>query len=65
MAHKFVILLDGELKEYSNYDDIPLSFDNLIQYKPEIPPGPHTDEQHEEIHEWEHRFKELMKRETR
>lgn len=65
MAHKFQILLDGELKTYDKYEDIPESFDNLIQFLPEIPPGPHTDEQHEEIDQWMVKFAELMKRETK
>lgn len=65
MAHKFIVLVDGKLCEYVNYEDIPEIIDNVIQFKPDIPEGPHTEEQHEEIHEWEHKFKELMKRETK
>ena len=63
MAHKFVILNDGELSTYKNYNDIPESFDNVIEFIPEIPPEPHTEEQHEEIGEWNNKLKELMKRE--
>lgn len=65
MAHKFTILLDGKLINYERYEDIPLEFDNLIEFLPEIPPGPHTDEQHEEIEQWMVKFAELMKRETK
>lgn len=65
MAHKFVVLIDNKLYEYQNYEDIPQVIDNVIEFKPEIPEGPHTEEQHEEIHEWEHKFKELMNRETK
>ena len=64
MANKFTILLDGKLIDYENFEDIPDKFDNLIQFLPEIPPGPHTDEEHEEIEQWMFRFAELMKRET-
>jgi hypothetical protein len=64
MANKFTILLDGKLIDYENFEDIPDKFDNLIQFLPDIPPGPHTDEQHEEIDRWMERFAELMKRET-
>ena len=63
MAHKFVILNDGKLITYENYNDIPESFDNVIEFIPEIPPEPHTEEQHEEIGEWNNKLKELMKRE--
>ncbi len=65
MTHKFVVRIDQDLKEYSNYDDIPNEFDNLISFEPVIPPEPHTKEQHEEIEKWGDRLKELMKRETR
>lgn len=65
MANKFTILLDGKLINYERYEDIPLEFDNLIEFLPEIPPGPHTDEQHGEIEQWMVKFAELMKRETK
>ena len=64
MANLFVILNNGVLEEYSNYEDIPQSFENVITFQPEIPEGPHTEEQHEEIDMWQQRFKELMTRET-
>ena len=63
MSHKFIILKDGKKKTYSKYEDIPPFFDNVIEFCPKIPDGPHTDEQHAEIHAWEHRFKELLARE--
>ncbi len=65
MAHKFVIRINESLLEFSNYDDIPSEFDNLISFEPEVPPEPHTEEQHEEIEAWNDKLKELMKRETR
>ena len=65
MKHKFVVRIDQDLKEYSNYDDIPNEFDNLISFEPVIPPEPHTEEQHEEIEKWNSRLHELMKRETK
>ena len=65
MKHKFVVRIDQDLKEYSNYDDIPNEFDNLISFEPVIPPEPHTEEQHEEIDKWNSRLHELMKRETK
>jgi hypothetical protein len=65
MNHKFVILKDGVLETYNKYEDIPESFDNVIQFLPEIPAGPHTHEQHEEIETWNNKLKELLKRETK
>jgi hypothetical protein len=63
MPHKFLIEDDGILTEYSNYEDIPEVFGHVIQFLPEIPEGPHTHEQHEEIEKWNDKLQELMKRE--
>jgi hypothetical protein len=65
MSHKFVILLDGKLVTYNKYEDIPNSFDNLISFLPEIPEGPHNEEQHNEIESWNEKLKELLNRETK
>lgn len=65
MAHEFVILRNGIIETYDKYEDIPESFDNVIKFLPEIPDGPHTHEQHEEIDAWNDKLKELMKRETK
>ena len=64
MSHKFVILNKGVLETYTKYEDIPESFDNVIEFLPEIPDGPHTDEEHDIIEQWNDKLKELMKRET-
>jgi hypothetical protein len=64
MSHEFVVLLNGKLKTYTKYEDIPERFDNVIRFIPEIPEPPHTHEQHEEIDSWNERLQELMKRET-
>jgi hypothetical protein len=64
MAHEFVLLINGELKTYTNYEDIPETFDNVIKFIPEIPDGPHSHEEHEELDKWNGRLQELMKRET-
>lgn len=65
MSHVFKILIGDKLHVYNRYEDIPMEFDNLIEFLPEIPPGPHTHEQHEEIDSWHDKFKELMKRERK
>lgn len=65
MIHKFVILINGELRVYSNYSSIPSSFDNVIEFVPYIPEGPHTEDQHIEINSWNDKLKELLKRETK
>ena len=65
MAHLFVILNNGVEEEYTNFEDIPKSFENVITFMPEIPPEPHTEEQHKEIELWQLKFNELMRRETK
>ena len=60
MAHKFVILKNGKLETYTDYNKIPKSFDNVIRFEPEVPPEPHTEEQHEEIEEWTKKLQKLM-----
>lgn len=63
MPHKFIILVDGVLKEYNTFESIPHTFDNVIEFLPEIPPGPHTQDQHHEIGMWNARLKQLILRE--
>ena len=58
--HKFVVLKDGELLTFTQYDDIPRDFVHVIEFLPEIPPEPHTQEQHEEIEQWNSKLQELM-----
>ena len=60
MGHRFVIMLDDQLSEYTEYEQIPDDFDHVIEFAPEIPPGPHTDQQHEEIDQWAVKFERLM-----
>jgi hypothetical protein len=64
MPNEFVILKNSKLETFTEYEDIPEKFDNLIKFLPEIPEPPHTHEQHEELDLWNERLKELMKRET-
>ena len=65
MAHEFIVLHQGVLKTYDRYEDIPDDFENVIKFMPEIPDGPHTREQHEEIEQWNIKFQCLMEKEKR
>jgi hypothetical protein len=60
MSHEFVILRNGVLETYDKYEDIPDDFDHLIKFLPELPEGPHTEEEHEEIHSWNEKLQELI-----
>lgn len=62
---KFVVLIGANTYTYTNFEDIPDTFDNLIEFSPEIKPGPHTHEEHEEIGLLASKLQELMKREQR
>jgi len=58
-----VVKRNGVLETYTEYEDIPLDFDHVIEFKPTVPEPPHTEEQHEEIEQWNNRLQDLMKRE--
>ena len=60
MAHEFVILRNGVLETYEKYEDIPSDLDHVIKFLPEIPEGPHTTDQHDEIEEWNLKLQVLM-----
>ena len=60
MGHRFVIMHNDQLLEYTEYEQIPSEFDHVIEFAPEIPPVPHTDQQHEEIDQWPKKFERLM-----
>ncbi len=62
--HKFVFLIDGELKTFNTWESIPENFDHIIEFVPKIPDGPHTHEQHEEIEQWHHRLQMLVSKEN-
>ncbi len=62
--HRFVIMVNGELVTYNNYDDIPDEFDHVIEFVPDVPDGPHTHEQHEEIDQWTDKLRLLVEKEN-
>ena len=62
--HKFVLMVEGKLVTYDRYEDIPNNFDHVIEFVPEIPDGPHTHEQHEEIAKWHERLHQLIQKEV-
>jgi hypothetical protein len=65
MRGEFDIILNGVIKRYTDFDDIPLVFDNLIRFEPEIIPEPHTEEEHELMETYNDKLKELMSREIK
>jgi hypothetical protein len=65
MKGVYKVLIGQEVKTFYEYDDIPSEFDNLIMFAPEIPEGPHTDEEHEMIEQLNDKMKDVMSREKR
>lgn len=61
---EYKILVDGEVRHFNHWDDIPLMLERVISFKPHIPPGPHTPEQHREIESFTEKFMSIMKREN-
>ena len=61
MAHKFELLIHGELKIFTEWEDIPEDFDNVISFLPDVP---HEEVEHDSEHNiWNDRLQELIKRE--
>jgi len=65
MKGVYKVLIGHEVKTFHDYDEIPSEFDNLILFSPDIPEGPHTDEEHDMIEQLNDKMKEVMKREKR
>jgi hypothetical protein len=57
---EFTIMRAGKLLTYTNYADIPADFDHVIKFVPDIPAGPHTEDEHEQINAWNDRLQQLM-----
>lgn len=63
MQGEFVVLIKDKLVTFTNYRDIPQTFTNLVSFKPDYPPGPHTDKQHQEIENYNNFLNDLLRRE--
>jgi hypothetical protein len=53
-------MINGKLQTYTNYEDIPAEFDHVIKFVPDIPEGPHNEDEHDLIHEWNDKLQRLM-----
>ena len=57
---EFTIMKAGKLQTYTNYEDIPADFDHVIKFVPDIPEGPHTEDEHDQIDSWNEKLQQLM-----
>jgi hypothetical protein len=62
---EYVIMVNGKLNTYENYEDVPKRFDHVIKFLPDVIPEPHTEEEHKEIETYNDKLQELMKRELK
>ena len=60
---EFKFIINGELVTFDKYEDVPDEFEHVIKFLPDIIPEPHTEEQHEEMAQWNTRLQELMEKE--
>ena len=60
---EFQFLIDGNLVTYDRYEDIPETFDHVIKFIPDIPPEPHTEDEHAEMALWNIRLQQLVEKE--
>ena len=60
---EFKFIVNGELKTYDRYEDIPDEFEHVIRFLPDVISEPHTEDEHEEIAVWNDRLQQLMEKE--
>lgn len=60
---EYIVLVNGRVKTFTNWEDIPSSFENIIKFNPTPPPSPHSEEDHEYIKTFDDKLHEFMNRE--
>ena len=60
---EFKFIINGEMVTFDKYEDVPDEFEHVIKFLPDVIPEPHTEEQHEEMAQWNTRLQELMEKE--
>lgn len=57
---RFDLIVDGVLRSYQRWEDLPAAFDHVVRFEPDLPPAPHSEEQHEDAALWNARLQQLM-----
>ena len=60
MKGEFIIKTGEELITYTDYDDIPNTFDHVIKFDPDWPEPPHTQEDHDLMEVFNDKLQVLM-----
>ena len=63
MKGEYIIILNGTIHTYTDFDDIPDKIGAVISFNPDYPEPPHTNEEHELIETFNDKLKQLMERE--
>lgn len=61
LTGRFVFRVAGVLRTYRDWRVCPAVFDELVAFEPDIPPPPHTPEQHAAIEAWAARLQALIR----
>lgn len=61
VSGRFTFRVAGVLRTYRDWRMCPQAFEELVHFEPDIPPPPHTPEQHAEIELWDARLQELLR----
>ena len=60
MKGEYVVKINGDLITYTDYNDIPNTFDHVIKFNPDWPPSPHTQEDHDYMETFNDKLQALM-----
>lgn len=60
MRGEFVFIVDGKIVEVNDYNQIPKKFQHVIKFLPEIPPPPHTEDEHAMMEDWHKKLQDLI-----
>ena len=65
MKGRFRIKLhDKSIVVYENFEDIPDKIYKVLDFDPDYPPSPHSEEDHKLIDTFDNKLHELLRRET-
>ena len=60
---EFQFIVNGELVTYDSWENIPEEFEHVIKFIPDVPPDPHTEDEHAETEIWNTRLQQLLEKE--
>ena len=60
---EFQFIVNGELVTYESWENIPEEFEHVIKFIPDVPPDPHTEDEHAEMEIWNTRLQQLLEKE--